>query len=175
MTKNHQRPSVEDQIDRSFEHFLGDNKDLIIAFFVEFSRFEYALKRAGYIENNNRASADWDKFANNIQKKTQLSELKNKISEVNYLLENPPKKQICKDNKLGWVDAERDCDKSEIHWMLDLVKVVRNNLFHGGKFPYGPVKDPARDTKLLKGSLAVLDECLRLDKKVRSCFCEELE
>jgi len=172
MTEVHQNLFIGNLSDYDF--ILGDNKDLILIFFVEFSRFEYALKRAGYIENNIKASADWDKFANNIQKKTQFSKLKIEIPEANYLLENPPKKQICKDNELGWVDAERDRYKSEIHWMLDLVKVVRNNLFHGGKFPGGPVKDPARDTKLLEGSRAVLNECLRLDKNVERWFWSSL-
>lgn len=45
----------------------GIDKELVVAFFFEFSRFEYALKRAGFLnKNRNDAQPDWDCFAKAI-------------------------------------------------------------------------------------------------------------
>jgi hypothetical protein len=52
------------------------------------------------------------------------------------------------------------------------VRTVRNNLFHGGKFPMpvGPVDDVAHNTELVSSSLRVLRACLRFDSDVRASF-----
>jgi hypothetical protein len=43
------------------------------------------------------------------------------------------------------------------------VRTVRNNLFHGGKFPRtGSVEEPLRNKKLITECLAVLDCLLKL-------------
>jgi hypothetical protein len=49
-------------------NWQGIDKDLVLAFFYEFSRFEYALKRAGIVQKNekNEAKPHWDRFANEI-------------------------------------------------------------------------------------------------------------
>ena len=38
-------------------------KELVCEFFAVFSRFEFALKEAGFVQGENRVSADWDCFA----------------------------------------------------------------------------------------------------------------
>jgi hypothetical protein len=59
-------------------------------------------------------------------------------------------------------------------WILRLVRTVRNNLFHGGKYPYPdePINQPARDRKVLSASLTVMEECLRLSPLLEAKFFE---
>lgn len=68
--------------------------------------------------------------------------------------------------------------------VLDVVRVVRNNLLHGGKFPIpvGPIEDPSRNALLLRHCCTVLEKYLEIagscrDKRLRSvrrAFDEEL-
>lgn len=66
-------------------------------------------------------------------------------------------------------------DVTEIGWLLTIVKIVRNNLFHGGKYPYTPLPEPARDTQLLESSRIVLETCAQWDDKVRRYFNSDLD
>ena len=48
---------------------LNIDEKLLFDFFFVFSRFEYALKLAGYLcDKKKTATADWDKFAKNVLK-----------------------------------------------------------------------------------------------------------
>jgi hypothetical protein len=60
--------------------------------------------------------------------------------------------------------------QKEVVWLLNLVKGIRHNLFHGGKFLY----DPARDDRLLRCSIILLAACLELHPTVRQ-FYERLD
>jgi hypothetical protein len=51
-----------------------------------------------------------------------------------------------------------------------MIAVVRNNLFHGGKFPW-PV-DPARNAKLIRHALVLLDAMVDLDDRVKHYFTQ---
>jgi hypothetical protein len=42
------------------------------------------------------------------------------------------------------------------------VRTVRNNVFHGGKFPDGMITDPLRDEQLIRDCLGVLNALLLL-------------
>ena len=67
-----------------------------ISFFAVFSRFEYALKRAGYFQRNKvGAQADWDKLAREFGQ-TFLMRVR-ASGEAGTLLDEPPKKQVIKD------------------------------------------------------------------------------
>ena len=46
---------------------LTEDRDLVFRFFAVFSRFEYALKRSGFLKYQERAEADWDAYANGIR------------------------------------------------------------------------------------------------------------
>lgn len=154
---------------------LGPEKELVVEFFAVFSRFEYALKRAQFLEPGKNVSASWDKFAKSLESNRDI--ITTITKNADYLLGKPPKKQICKDNKIGWELPERRPKPfdSDIYWIFDLIRIVRNNLFHGGKYPDNewPI-DPVRDTQLVKSSLAVLKACLKLERDVRTYFYEGL-
>lgn len=150
------------------------DKELVAIFFIVFSRFEYALKRTIKYAKKDRyggAMADWKKFAKNHNsafKPEQIPELK---SAVDYIHTKPPKKQVIREGVLGWEEDVEHNDTSRLEQTLCAVRRVRNNLFHGGKFPMvGPVEDPGRDTILLESCMTILEECLKLDDEVRNNF-----
>ncbi len=65
-------------------------------------------------------------------------------------------------------------DESQDEYLLRLVRTVRNNLFHGGKYPYPEcvVEDAARNRGLLEDSLAILDQCLAMNERLDGHFAE---
>lgn len=134
-------------------------KELTVEFLGTFARFEYALKRSGYVKGNEkRADADWDRFA------LELAALKPEVLAPivacgPYLLSHPPKKQVLENSRLVWKDRGAS-GGSMIEEMLLSIRTVRNNVFHGGKFPDGPVAEPLRDERLIRDCLAVLNALL---------------
>lgn len=156
------------------EDFDGD-KQLVFQFFVDFSRFEYALKRTGFLKyRDRRAEANWDTFANSVR--AQLGDVRDPdfIEARRLLLSRPPQTQVAVGGKLGWQETGRGDGESEERYLLRLVRVVRNNLFHGGKYPYpfGPVAEPARDRELLQAGVVILQTCLTLSPEVAAFFGE---
>lgn len=146
--------------------------ELVADFFIVFARFEYALKRSGYLKSQNaKAEPDWERFA-----REHASGFGPEDSDVRravkYLQANPPKKQWVEDGKVIFSGDHlygegKDNDLEEL---LDIVKGVRNNLFHEGKFPSGQVREPGRNTRLLKDALCVLEHVLELNKEVKRFF-----
>ena len=151
---------------------LGVDKELVMEFFVVFSRFEFALKKAKYLERENGdAFPNWDAFSKKYrdefdpQKEIQLSEA------WDYLKNEPPMKQIVVDGQLDFEVNKQFTGKFSLFEAQLAVRTVRNNLFHGGKFPNsGVVDDPARKTKLLSMCLVLLKEMLKLDPVVKAHF-----
>lgn len=152
---------------------LKVHKDLITDFFILFSRFEYSLKRTEtYAKGDqNEVKADWDKFAqvqDPLFMPDNTPELK---AAVDYLEWNPPKKQVLKLGKLGWTDVPKQ-NNERLKCLLLAIRRVRNNLFHGGKFPipYGPIEEPGRNMHLLQSCSTVLWHCLSLNEEVDRHF-----
>jgi hypothetical protein len=85
------------------------------------------------------------------------------LESSEYLRRNPPRKQVLRQGRLAWSDS-RDTSLSEIEQLLVDIRRVRNNLFHGGKFPIpdAQIEEVARNERLLKDSLAALNKILGL-------------
>jgi len=160
---------------------ISADEHLIIRFFAVFSRFEYSLKRAGYVlDVNSGVSANWDKFASELNSSFDVNQYPQLKNAVEYIVHNPPKKQIrSSDGKLSWLDMPWDEKEPLLIWLLTAIRRIRNNLFHGGKFPKQPVQDPTRDQKLLEFGLCILETCLSLEvetaKKVHRYFVDKLD
>ncbi len=150
------------------------DKETVMKFFFVFSRFEYALKRAKYLKPNkeNIAWADWDKFSKDLENIFTTNKTPELREAIDYLQKHPPLKQIVKKGKIGWQKKKPLNHKPDIHWILKQVRIVRNNLFHGGKFPDGPIQDPARNPELIKNCLIILEACLELHPEVQKYFKE---
>jgi hypothetical protein len=77
---------------------------------------------------------------------------------ADYLERHPPMKQILKDGTLDW--ARLNQEPTRIERLLFDLRTVRNNLFHGGKFPRTYIEDPSRDEQLIRSCLAILNTLL---------------
>ncbi len=151
---------------------LGIDRDLVADFFIVFARFEYALKRADYlICDKGSALPDWVDFAKKNSGKFDL-ENSEVLEAMNYLLANPPKRQVVQDGDLFFSDTKRygNAKNSDFEKLIDIIKGVRNNLFHGGKFPSGPADEPGRDTQLIQSAICLLERALEIDEGVQKAF-----
>ena len=147
-------------------------RPLVFDFFTFFSRFEFALKNSGYLQKKDRAEPHWDAFA---KKNTEeFSKLQNQELSVakTYLIDNPPLRQMVGARGMEWKEIHFADDQKSLVTYIRIVKQVRNNLFHGGKFPLRPVIDPARDRDLLQHSLVILQHCVQLEEKVQREFSQ---
>lgn len=142
---------------------------LVYRFFVVFSRFEYALKRAGYrIGNGDGVKPDWTKFASEYIAICIPSADPKMRDVAAYFSLNPPRRLIHDDNgKMAWSEPQKRTNEPELIWLLEKVRNVRNNLFHGGKYPYNSnIDEPARDSTLLEHTLTIIEASCKFNKDV---------
>ncbi|MCZ2157383.1 MAG: hypothetical protein LC114_26375, partial [Bryobacterales bacterium] len=155
----------------------SDDRCLAWHFFVFFSRMEYALKRTRrYLRNVHKAEPNWDRFGSDHDQHFRESLSTRSAEALRYFEANPPRKQIQIEGTMGWSEPSvRTATEKVLPWLLLAIRTVRNNLFHGGKFPLIPMQDPSRDRDLLVRSLTVLNSALELDAEVKSRFFEGLD
>jgi hypothetical protein len=153
---------------------LAIEHELVLQFFAIFSRFEYSLKRSGFLKPGEKVEANWDKYANSI--KGQFAEVEDPTFQeaVEFLKREPPKTQTVAGKEFVWRDTVQGLGEHYERYILRLVGTVRNNLFHGGKYPHptGPIEDVARNRRLLQAGITVINQCLALSASVRSIFEE---
>ena len=134
-------------IDEFTSDMNSENRILIIRFFLYFSRFEYAMKSSSYGElkwNPCYYDAAWSRLDKELQKNSYFKKSSKAIGQT--LLFDPPRKMINQNEFENWL-----IKRSVIQW----TKVVRNNLFHWGKFHWSPMESD-RNINLIKESLAIL-------------------
>ncbi|MBP6003683.1 MAG: hypothetical protein KA746_09645 [Pyrinomonadaceae bacterium] len=146
---------------------MNELDNLAKELFQKFSRFEYALKAAGFHTGEGEAKADWRNFALSIEKDLANPE-GNLKAAIEYILTQPPRKQVIRNGLLEW-DPSAPTTNSQADLILLYIRRIRNNLFHGGKFN-GHWFDPPRSAELLRSSLTVLDACLEASTDVRVAF-----
>ena len=153
---------------------LVEDEKLVFKFFAIFSRFEYALKRTGFLRDQERAEADWDRYSTCLRGRFAVLGSLTFTDACAYLEQESPRQQVVDGTRLTWKACLRGNGESEESYVLRMVRTVRNNLFHGGKYPdpSGPVQEVARDRRLLGACITVLEECLRSSPEVRCAFEE---
>jgi hypothetical protein len=128
----------------------GSLKPVALEFFATFSRFEFALKRGGYVQGTagGRASPNWIQFASDLGNDffTSMKE----ADAAKIFFEAPPKRLTVKQG--GGVEFTEQAALANAQMLLEAIGLVRNNLFHGEKAWIGE-----RDERLLRASLFVLD------------------
>ena len=115
---------------------VGD-LELVYKFFVIFSRFEYALKKSGFLITNNskdeirKAKPDWSAFAAHASVKEQLkfATNPNAIDAREYLMKYQPRVQHTDGKEFFFKELNRQPTTTDEQHLLDLVQIVRNNLF----------------------------------------------
>jgi hypothetical protein len=140
------------------------DRELVLGFFWKFSVFECALKREGFLRlgQNDAAQPDWNGFAEAIRGRFGEVRAEEFQDAVRTLKDASPRRQVVRDGRLGWESIQpRDAEPEE-KFVLRLVRTARNNLFHGGKYPDGPIDEVARDKAILRASLGVLEGCYEL-------------
>ena len=145
-----------------------DIDSLAFEFFKKFARFEFAMKRVGFLRNEEQgrnAEVGWDKFQNALRGDYRPSKAAIKLITLH------PKKQIVgADKKLTWVEREFS-GEAELDKVIVLLKTVRNNLFHGGKCVDGAEwDDRQRMESLLSAASIVLDELARFASSKKTTF-----
>ncbi|HKB67207.1 MAG TPA: hypothetical protein VKC61_15235 [Pyrinomonadaceae bacterium] len=150
-------------------------RDLVYEFFFVFSRFEHALSVTNYLtEGKGGVSADWNKFAREMND-VFLASLSSEVKKaVRYYEVAPPRKQVVDFDSLIWKDVVPQTDY-QLEKLLLLVRRVRNNLFHGEKFSVLLEGDSKRDMHLLGHGLTILYACLQSSHEIRKKFFSEIE
>jgi hypothetical protein len=155
---------------------LIQDRQLVFQFFAFFSRFEYALKRSQFLKKGQRgqAEADWDRYADHLLGRFATASDAVFKDACDYLKRQPPHKQIANAGNIEWKANSKESSESDEKYILRLIRTVRNNLFHGGKYPdpSGPMSEVGRNCKLLESSIEVLKQCLIMTPKVQQMFTE---
>lgn len=148
--------------------------NLAFRFFKLFAQYEFALKALGFhkVRGKNEVNPHWDAFANKIgmlvfenqDDQTQLA--------IEYLLENPPKRQVITDGVLAWENV-LSTDKSS-QALFSHIRRVRNNLYHGGKFN-NRWFEPDRSYKLISNALVVLDSLRHMHPELNEAISGNID
>ncbi len=143
--------------------FMAAEKETVFNFFAVFSRFEYALKLAGFIPKGDqqKAEANWTLFASDLRGHFDGQRTQALREAVDFIMEHPPLKEVVDGNSTRFVEC-RISGATDLPTLVVYIRRMRNNLFHGGKYPRSPAADPERNTRLLRHGLTVLEECLVL-------------
>ncbi len=141
-------------LDQVYEQVDFD-RELVFKFFTVFSLFEYALKNAGFFDERRggEAQPDWEGFAYAIHSKFNPQAIPELATAVTYMLSRPVKKQMANKNTLVFVPRIRPPTMNDTVWLSVLIRGVRNNLFHGGKFRY----EHPRDAELIESCFVILE------------------
>jgi hypothetical protein len=129
-------------------------------FFYWFSRFEAALKENKMLRSTrpgHAAEADWLQFISQHSAQYVLSD------KAAALLQLQPERQVVGLNgDLSWSPVSVDDCQSDLEKVVKLVKVVRNNLFHGGKSGAAGWSHAERTEQILSAATCVLHELAAL-------------
>jgi hypothetical protein len=153
--------------ENEFPNLLLLPEPLAFEFFWKFAAFECALKRAKFrTVSNDTVTANWDKFGSDYEAVALQTPSFRRAMEALVQL-NPLCQTVNEEDELDWRPVRRGND-NEVQFALRLLRTIRNNLFHGGKYARRPMKEVARDERLLSAGIDVLHECYRLDKQIQS-------
>lgn len=148
-------------------YWLNDIKQNVIEFFVKFSRFEYALRSNEYCETkgaNIIVKTDFIKFANQYKNVSLPEEL---INFVKYLDDNPVGKLTSDKSYI----KNKETSKSELYRLVMYLTRIRNNLFHGVKYPnLEKYEKESRGTKLINLGIKAVDFLVTIDSKIETTY-----
>jgi len=127
-----------------------------------FSRFEYTLKQNKFLRNKkveDRAAPDWHAFIDYYYKQYVLTKYSKELIKL------APKQEVIKNKslELKWTKVKKCSDKEPLCTVINLLKTVRNNLFHGGKHSSENNIQKKRNLKLIQISILVIQEIADID------------
>lgn len=157
-------------MESAFRH-LHMPHELACEFLAVFSRFEYALKSTEYAYGNEgKVEPWWDKFSNDIDGAFNKITEPEFLEATDYLLKSPPRKQALSNDRIIFNDQTIDNNQAKAHQVFKMIRTVRNNLFHGGKYlPNGEMEE-GRNKRLVESSLLILKSCVHLHPHVGQSY-----
>lgn len=158
-------------MEQVFRHLHMPPK-LACEFLAVFSRMEYALKATRFQDGNEgRVSASWDRFANEADDVFDESSSDDLQEAVNYMTNKPPRKQVLVEgDRVEFRDFSKDANQCQLQQLLLVVRIVRNNLFHGGKHLPTGESELGRNEMLVRHSLYILRVCSTLLPDVQESY-----
>jgi hypothetical protein len=145
--------------------------EIAYEFLGTFARCEYALKGSGFARGNeNSVDANWDAFAISIAQSFQSFADPEFREAVDYLLTEPPRKQVLNNGRIDWKASLPDRNLPQAQQVLLMVRRVRNNLFHGAKIWTPDYSNRERDIKLVKAGLLVMKQCINFSDEVHNAY-----
>ncbi|MBS0249099.1 MAG: hypothetical protein JSR61_20995 [Proteobacteria bacterium] len=137
-----------------------------VTFFAAFFRFEYALMDRGLVLDQGRpprAAPNWTKLGEILGEDFFLMAKKLAPTIVN----DPPKTLITQGGRVAF--GARPKPATNTKELLQYLRQVRNNLFHGNKMF---AANRARDERLMRESLLLIDLILQRQDDLRYAFHE---
>jgi hypothetical protein len=153
-------------VDHAFDRVATRGSESL-AFCVAFARFEFALKECFEVraDRHGMANPNWPIFEECEPQLDLVADPQTKEA-IRYLLSDPPKVQYaCGDGRAKFGDKPLRGDGAGNKAICDVLRRVRNDLFHGGKEPYTD-----RDRHLVKAGLQILEAYLALHPDLKSAF-----
>lgn len=154
------------------DHSLNIDRNDLADFLINFARFEYAVKAAGYSHNKNGyAEPNWDAYCSAITMDFCASPEPDLGPHINYIKRKPPRKLVkLKSGNLSWKVRTPDARWSELRKILFLAQGVRNNVVHGSKFTARESPEHNRNAKLMAAANAILTAFLSHSERTRDVF-----
>lgn len=154
---------------------LGLDRACACEFLGFFSRFEYALKVSGFVKNTSgRAEPGWDQFASVDGQDARFRQICDKCETlkkaVDHFVNEPPEIESVRNGQLKWEKSGHTINPLSVKSLCVEVRLVRNNLFHGGKFSSITATDGVRNAQLVNNSLIILRALLVINDQVREAF-----
>src|SRR5690606_13363962 len=154
------------------DHSLNLDRNELAEFLINFARFEYAVKAAGYARNHGgHAEPDWGSYCAAIATDFWSNPSPALGPHLNYIRRKPPKKLVkLASGGLKWRLRIPDAAWTEPRVMLHLAQGVRNNVVHGSKFTARESAEHNRNVKLMAAATAILTAFLDNSDRVREVF-----
>lgn len=151
------------------ESFDETDRVRVFRFLATFSRWECALKNSGFVRAGrfNQAEANWTAFA--TQYHQELASITSpRFQEARtFLLNDPARRQALVDQQIMWQpNPRRPNETCDADYLFRIVRDIRNNLFHGGKFAEGSVPELSRDQCLIDSATTILESASNLDERI---------
>lgn len=161
------------ELKRKINSQIPNGELIIYDLFITFARFECALKNTERFLNPQRAEPLWDKFSETISNNFNPDSIPELRIAVDFILNEPPRKQIIRDGRLDWESSRLDENASITRKLCVYIRRVRNNLLHGGKFN-GNYDPESRNYQLITYSTVILNNWVELDHEVRRIFLSDI-
>ena len=154
------------------DHSLNLDRSDLAEFLINFARFEYAVKAAGYARNKGRyAEPDWDNYCAAIATDFWSNPGPALGPHLNYIRRKPPKQLVkLASGGLKWKTRTPDAAWTEPRVILHLAQGVRNNVVHGSKFTARESAEHNRNAKLMAAATAILVAFLGNSDRVHEVF-----